>query len=486
MEKKMDQNRMPILEALNTVKNMRLVPFDVPGHKRGRGNPELTAFLGEKCMTADVNSMKPLDNLCHPVSVIRDAEALAAQAFGAKHAFFMVGGTTSAVQAMVMTACKKGDKLILPRNVHISVINALILCGAEPVYINPQIDHRLGISLGMSLGDIEKAITENPGAKAVLVNNPTYYGICSNLKTITETAHQHGMQVLVDEAHGTHFYFSADLPVSAMAAGADIASVSMHKSGGSLTQSSLLLTGGNINADYVRQIINLTQTTSGSYLLLSSLDISRKNLALNGEAIFQKVIGLAQYARDEINRIGDYCAYSKELINGDTVFDFDTTKLSVYTLGIGLAGIEVYDILRDEYDIQVEFGDLGNFLAYISVGDTDKNIERLVSALSDIRRLYKKDKVGMLEYEYISPIVAATPQAAFYAEKESVLLKDSLGAVCAENVMSYPPGIPILSPGEQITKEIIDYIVYAKDKGCFLTGTEDLSVNRLNILKRGV
>ena len=485
MKKYLDQNRMPILEALNSVKNLRVVPFDVPGHKRGRGNPELTAFLGEKCMNVDVNSMKPLDNLCHPVSVIRDAEALAAEAFGAAHAFFMVNGTTSGVQAMIMASCKKGDKIILPRNVHISAINALILCGAIPVYVNPRIEHRLGISLGMSVGDVERAIHENPDAKAVLLNNPTYYGICSDVKRITETAHRYGMKVLVDEAHGTHFYFSSDLPVSAMAAGADMASVSMHKSGGSLTQSSLLLTGPDVNADYVRQIINLTQTTSGSYLLLASLDISRKNLALNGEAIFKKVIDMAQYARDEINRIGDYDAYAKELINGDTVADFDTTKLSVNTLGLGLAGIEVYEILRDEYDIQVEFGDIGNFLAYISVGDTDKNIERLISALFDIRRLYKKSRTGMLDYEYISPTVVTTPQTAFYAEKKSVLLKDSLGEVCAENVMSYPPGIPILSPGERITNEIIDYIIYAKEKGCFLTGTQDLSVSRLNVMKRG-
>lgn len=485
MFKTHDQNRVPILEAMRTVKDMRIVPFDVPGHKRGRGNPELTAFLGEKCMSVDVNSMKPLDNLCHPVSVIRDAEELAARAFGAAHAFFMVNGTTSAVQAMVMTACKKGDKIILPRNVHISVINALILCGATPVYINPQVDKELGIALGMSVSEIEKTVAQHKDAKAILVNNPTYYGICSDLETICEIAHRHGMKLLVDEAHGTHFYFSEFLPVSAMEAGADMASVSMHKSGGSLTQSSLLLTGENINPHYTRQIINLTQTTSGSYLLLSSLDISRKNLALNGNEIFRKVADMAQYARDEINRIGDYYAYSKELINGDTIYDFDITKLSVNTLGIGLAGIEVYDILRDEYDIQVEFGDIGNILAYISVGDTEKNIERLVSALADIRRLYKKDRTGMLEYEYISPTVVTTPQKAFYSEKKSLLIRDCLGEICAENVMSYPPGIPILSPGEQITQEIIEYIIYAKEKGCFLTGTEDLSVNRLNVLKDG-
>jgi arginine/lysine/ornithine decarboxylase len=483
LEINLDQNRTPILEALDQVRRMRIVPFDVPGHKRGRGSPELTAFLGEKCMNADVNSMKPLDNLCHPVSVIREAEELAAAAFGASHAFFMVGGTTSACQAMVMAVCKKGDKIILPRNVHISVINALILCGATPVYLNPRIDRRLGISLGMSVPDVEDAIQKHGDAKAVLLNNPTYYGICSNLKRIADLAHARGMKVLADEAHGTHFYFGETMPISAMAAGADMASVSMHKSGGSLTQSSLLLTGPRMNAHYVRQVINLTQTTSGSYLLLSSLDISRKNLALNGRAIFRHVTELAQYARGEINKIGDYYAYSKELVNGDTIYDFDATKLSVNTLGLGLAGIEVYDILRDEYDIQVEFGDIGNFLAYISVGDTDKNIERLVSALSDIRRLYKKDRAGMLDYEYISPTVVMTPQEAFYAEKTSLPLEETLGGICAENVMSYPPGIPILSPGERITGEIIDYIRYAKAKGCFLTGTEDLAVDRLNILK---
>ena len=480
------QTKAPIFEALQEFKKMRVVPFDVPGHKRGKGNSELTDFLGEKCLTVDVNSMKPLDNLCHPISVIKEAEELAAAAFGAENAFFMVNGTTSAVQAMIMSVCKKGDKIILPRNVHRSVINALIISGAIPVYVNPQTNSKLGIALGMSVKDVEKAINDNPDAAAVLVNNPTYYGVCSDLKTITELAHAHNIKVLVDEAHGTHFYYGENLPVSAMAAGADMASVSMHKSGGSLTQSSLLLTGKNINENYVRQIINLTQTTSGSYLLLSSLDISRRNLSLQGKEIFRKVTEMAQYARDEINLIGDYYAFSKELINGDSVFDFDVTKLSVNTLNIGLAGIEVYDILRNEYDIQVEFGDIGNILAYVSVGDRLKDIERLISALYEIRRLYKKDKSGMLDHEYINPRVRLAPQDAFYADKEQLELSKSGGRICTEFVMCYPPGIPILAPGEEITADIIEYIKYAKEKGCSLTGTEDMNTEHLNVLKEGI
>lgn len=479
----LSQTNAPIYEALERFKRMRVVPFDVPGHKRGRGNPELVRLLGQECVSMDVNSMKPLDNLCHPISVIRDAEELAADAFGACEAFLMVGGTTSSVQSMVLSVCKKGDKIILPRNVHRSVINALVLCGAEPVYVNPDVDKRLGISLGMKVSQLEQAIQDNPGAKAVLVNNPTYYGICSNLKAIVKLAHEHDMLVLADEAHGTHFYFGENMPVTAMAAGADMAAVSMHKSGGSLTQSSFLLTGPNMNAGYVRQIINLTQTTSGSYLLLSSLDISRRNLALRGKEEFGKVRELAEYARHEINSIGGYYAYCKEIINGNSIYDFDVTKLSVLTLDLGLAGIEVYDILRDEYDIQIEFGDIGNILAYLSIGDRKQDIERLVSALAEVKRRYQKDKSGMLAQEYIDPKVLVTPQEAFYAEKESLPISKTAGRICSEFVMCYPPGIPILAPGEQITSQILEYIAYAKEKGCSMTGPEDPLIENLNVLK---
>lgn len=477
------QSHAPIYEALERFKRMRVVPFDVPGHKRGRGNPELVELLGEGCVSIDVNSMKPLDNLCHPISVIKEAEELAAEAFGAAHAFLMVGGTTSAVQSMVLTACKRGDKIILPRNVHRSVINALVLCGAKPVYVNPDMDHKLGIALGMKVSQVEQAIAEHPDAVAILVNNPTYYGICSNLKAIVDLAHRHNMLTLADEAHGTHFYFGEDMPISAMAAGADMASVSMHKSGGSLTQSSFLLIGSNVSEGYTRQIINLTQTTSGSYLLLSSLDISRRNLALRGREEFAKVRALAQYARSEINAIGGYYAYCREIINDNSIYDFDVTKLSVHTLDIGLAGIEVYDILRDEYDIQIEFGDIGNILAYISIGDRRQDIERLVSALAEIKRRYQKDKAGMLTQEYIDPQVVVTPQEAFYAEKESLPIRETAGRVCSEFVMCYPPGIPILAPGEKITQGILEYIEYAKMKGCSMTGPEDPDIGHLNVLK---
>jgi lysine decarboxylase len=426
--------------------------------------------------------MKSLDNLCHPISVIREAEDLAAEAFGCDKVFFLVGGTTSSVQAMILGCCAENDKIIMPRNVHRSAINAVILCGAVPVYVNPGINAELGIPLGMTLEAVEKAILENPDAKAVFVNNPTYYGVCSDLAGIIKLAHSHGMLVLADEAHGTHFYFHDGLPGAAMHLGADMAAVSVHKTGGSLTQSSLLLVSRKrVNADHIRIVINLTQTTSASYLLLSSLDIARKNLALNGIAMFDKVLGFADYARNEINAIGGYYAFSDE-IKGPAVGDFDRTKLSINTIKLGLAGFEVYDILRDEYSIQVEFGDVANFLAIVSVGDTTLMIERLVAALAEIKRLNSGHHTDMFDHEYITPIVKVSPEKAFYAKKKSVPLAESVDTVSGDFVMCYPPGIPIIAPGEVITKEIIRYIMYAKEKGALLTGAEDMNIEYINIL----
>ncbi len=381
-----------------------------------------------------------------------------------------------------MSVCKAGDKIIMPRNVHRSAINALVVCGAVPVYLNPGIDKRLGIPLGMLYEDVEAAVLANPDAKAILVNNPTYYGICSDIVRLTKLAHEHNMFLLADEAHGTHFYFGEDLPVGAMRAGADFAAVSLHKTGGSLTQSSLLLCSERVNANYVRQVINLTQTTSGSYLLMSSLDLARRNLIRNGKEMFRKTIEYADYAREEINRAGGYYAFGRELINGRDIFAFDTTKLSVHTREMGLAGIEVYDILRDDYEIQIEFGDIGNILAIVSAGDRALEIERFLSALSEIKRLYAKSPVGLFDHEYINPQVERTPQEAFYAVKKSVSIAESVGGICGEFVMCYPPGIPILAPGERITAEIADYIAYCKEKGCFMTGTEDMNLENINIL----
>ncbi len=477
------QSNTPIYSALKEYHRNNVIPFDVPGHKHGNGNKELAQFLGKRILEHDVNSMKCLDNACHPISVIKEAEELMAEAFGADYAFMLANGTSSGVQAMIMSTCKENDKIIMPRNVHKSAINALILSGAIPVYINPKIDEKLGISLGITAEDVLKAIIENPDAKAVFINNPTYYGICSDMKEIIDIAHKHDIYVLADEAHGTHFYFHNDLPNGAISLGADMAAVSIHKTGGSLTQTSaLLINEAKLNRDYVRSVLNLTQTTSTSYLLLSSLDIARKMLFIEGNDMLDKTIKIAEYARKKINALGGYYAYCPKIIDKKHIYNFDITKLSVNTKGIGLSGIEVYDILRDEYNIQLEYGDTCNMLAMVTIGDDYENVDKLIDALASIKEKYSKKPQETIRYEYVTPNVVIAPRKAFYSRKFAVELDKSLGMISGEFVMCYPPGIPILSPGEEITPEVLDNIMYIKEKGGTLTGPEDLEINKINVV----
>jgi len=477
------QDKMPLFEAMKSYHKRKVTPFDVPGPKHGNGLKEFTDYFGKTIMELDVNSMKPLDNLSNPIGVIAEAEELAAELFWADHAFFLVNGTTAGIQAMIMCVCTPGDKIILPRNVHRSAINGLILSDAIPAYIEPEIDDELGIALNISIEKVEQAIIRNPDAKAILVTNPTYYGFTPDLKRIVKLAHQYGLIVLVDEAHGTHFSFNPKFPISAMDAGADISTVSLHKTGGSLTQSSILLTNdGSVDSKHVKTILNLMQTTSASYLLMASLDIARKNLAQNGEREFQKILKMVRYARDEINNIDGVSSFGLDMVGKPGAFAFDETKLSIKVNNLGLTGLEVYDILRDQYNIQMEFGDAYNTLAVVSIGDKQENLDKLIKATKDISKKYKKEPIKYKGIALHNPEVIVSPRHAFYSSKKLKKLEECEGHICAEFIMAYPPGIPIVTPGERISKEIIEYVKFLKSQNSMLTGTEDPYVNNINVL----
>ncbi|MFQ7133756.1 MAG: aminotransferase class I/II-fold pyridoxal phosphate-dependent enzyme [Oscillospiraceae bacterium] len=464
----MNQKQTPLADALSANSQEQFIPFDVPGHK---GNIiELQDFFGERAISLDKNSRPGIDFLNQPKGVISEAEALFAEAFRAKDSFFMVGGATSCVHAMIMSVCSPGDKLIIPRNAHVSCINSTIISGIIPVYADPGIDDRLGISLGTSVESFKDCIKRNTDAKAVFVINPTYYGICPDIKTIVELAHSYGMYVIVDEAHGTHFYFNENMPANAMDSGADLSAVSMHKTGGALTQSAALLSSGTIPPSYIRSIISLLQTTSASYLLLASLDIARKNLFFHGKEIIGRSMMYACKARDEINRIGSYYAFDKDILNGKSIYDLDPTKLSINTDEIGLTGSDVYTILNKRYKIQLEFGDIRNILAIGSVGDKEEYYRSLVSALSEISEKYKKPRPHEFDYEYFSPIIKMLPQKAFYSRCRVVGIRDSVNSISSSFVMCYPPGIPLLAPGELITRSIAEHITYAQAGRCDIVG----------------
>jgi len=478
-----NQNSTPLFSALKELRDRKITHFDVPGHKRGNGITEFKNYFGDAMLECDVNSMKCLDNLSNPTSVIQQSEKLMAEAFGSDFSFLLVNGTSSGVHAMIMSVCRPGDKIILPRNAHKSAINSLIMSGAIPVYVKPKISEEHGMAMGVTVEDVESAVAKNPDAKAVLLINPTYYGVTSDIKSIIKSAHRHGMAVLLDEAHGAHFNFHDDIPESGIKLGADMAAVSMHKTGGSLTQSSvLLLNEGLIDRNTVKTMLNLSQTTSASYLLMSSLDVARKNLVLNGEGILDDLIKLCEKTRNEINKIPGMTCFGKELIGQSGVADYDVTKLAVNVSEMGMMGFEVYDILVDEYNIQVELGDVYNILAIASVGDTEESLSNLVEALKDISKKYKKEPLKVRSFKNISHTTIISPRQAFYSRKVIVDLDDSVGEISGESVMAYPPGIPIVTPGEKITKEIVQYIKLLKENMTLITDSEDPDVNTLKVL----
>lgn len=478
-----DHNQTPLFSAVKKYVEDKVIPFHVPGHKQGRGIDELREYLGERTLQMDANGMNDLDYLTSPTGVILEAEKLMANAFGAENAFFLVNGTTSGVHAMIISACNPGDQVIIPRNAHKSTIGAVILSGAVPVYIKPEINERLGIAMGVSANTVKETIREHPHAKAVFVINPTYYGATSDMKSIVRIAHRHNMAVLVDEAHGAHMCFHDDFPLTAMEVGADMSAASIHKTAGSLTQSSaLLLRSDMIQYDRVRQVLNLTYSTSASYLLLSSLDVARKQLATKGNEMLDKNLKLVRMAREEINKIDGLYAFGKELIGSEGCYDFDETKLGINVRSLGKTGYEMESILRKDYNIQIELADLYNILAITSIGDTQETLDALITAFRDIS--LKSDIVEFNEKVYIpeSLKMIVSPRDAFYSPKKEVLLEDSEGEIAGEMIMAYPPGIPVICMGEKITKDIIDYIKLLKEQKCELQGTADPYVNKVMVL----
>ncbi len=475
------QKKTPLFDALKNYHKTEIVSFDVPGHKK-RFQNEFSDYIGHKIIELDTNSMKELDILNNPTGVIREAHQLMASAYKADEAFFLVNGTTSGIQTMVMSACNPGDKIILPRNVHKSAINALILSGATPVYIDPEVDETLGISLGVSLEKIKEAVRKDPDIKAVFIINPTYYGAVSDLGQIIKFCHEKEIVVLVDEAHGAHFPFHDNFPKNAMALGADMSAISIHKTGGSLTQSSvLLLKSGLIDQQRVKKMLNLTQTTSASYLLMTSLDVARKTLVTEGKEIFTNLLDMISKFREELNSIpGIRCFKS---ILSDKLHNFDETKIGINLHGLGLTGFEGYDILREKYNIQMELADTHNILGIASIGDVWEDYQKLIDALKEMARDHRGDNKLIDFNELESPELVVSPRDAFYSETESIPLWEAVGRVSGESIMVYPPGIPLLIQGERITKDLIDHIYFLKEQKAVITGMNDKTLNNISILK---
>jgi len=481
------QHLTPLFTRLKEHANQNPVQFHIPGHKKGQGmDPEFRDFIGKNALSIDLINIGPLDDLHHPHGIIQEAQILAAEAFGADHTFFSVQGTSGAIMTMVMSVTEPGDKIIVPRNVHKSVLSAIIFAGAHPIFIHPDMDEELGIMHGVTTKQVELALKQHPDAKAVLVINPTYYGVAGNLKQIVDTVHRHGIPVLVDEAHGILTHFHERLPMSAMQAGADMAATSVHKLGGSLTQSSVLnVREGLINPRRVQTIISMLTTTSTSYLLLASLDAARRYLAVQGHPVIERTLALADYARHHINEIPGLHCMGRERLDSDALYDLDEMKLLIHLKQLDINGYDAEGWLREHHNIEVELSDLYNLLCLVTPGDTEETIDKLIIALQDLsKHFYRPDHCASLHIRLPDiPKLAVSPRDAFYSDTEVVPFKESAGKIMAEFIMIYPPGIPVLMPGEEITEENITYILEHLEAGLPVQGTEDPTLAMVRVLK---
>lgn len=484
----MSQNETPLFSGLLKHAKKNPVQFHIPGHKKGAGiDPEFRSFIGDNALSIDLINIGPLDDLHQPKGIIKQAQDLAAQAFGADHTFFSVQGTSGAIMTMIMAVCGPNDKIIVPRNVHKSIMSAIVFSGAIPVFIHPEVDENLGISHGITTDSVKRALEQHPDAKGVLVINPTYFGVSADLKKIVEIVHSYQIPVLVDEAHGVHIHFHDQLPLSAMQAGADMAATSVHKLGGSMTQSSILnVKEGLVSAKHVQSILSMLTTTSTSYLLLASLDVARKRLATEGKQLIEKTIQLAQSIRNKINMIDHLYCVGQEIIGSKAAYDYDPTKLIISVKDLGITGFEVEKWLREKYNIEVELSDLYNVLCIITLGDTETEGDLLVKALQELSDEceHRKEKIKPLQVILPDiPVLALTPRDAFYAEKEAIPFEESEGRIIAEFIMVYPPGIPIFIPGEIITKENLLYIRKNMEVGLPVQGPEDDKIKTIYVIK---
>lgn len=480
------QNKTPILDTLKKLAQKPHAAFYAPGHKQGRGTDQnLLKLLGKELLKADLPELPELDNLFAPQGVIKEAQELASVAFKADRTWFLINGSTCGIEAAILATCKEGDKIILPRNIHTSAIAGLILSGAIPIWIDPEYDRDFDLLYSITPEAVKTAIDLHQDVKAVMLVYPTYHGVCGDLEAISEITRKYNIPLLVDEAHGAHFNFHPELPPAALSVGADLSVQSTHKVLGAMTQASMLhLKGNRIDADRISKALQLLQTTSPSYILLASLDAARQQMALFGKELLTKTIQLADRARNEINQILRLSVLNPpdRPLPGFTYLD--RTRLTVNVSKLGITGFEADEILHQKLQVTAELPMEQHLTFIISLGNIESDIDRLVKCFKQIATSPAPPApLAPPAPPAPSSQLLLSPRQAYFAEKETIPIEKVVDRISGELVCPYPPGIPVLMPGERITSEAIEYLQKAIESGANITGASDSSLKTLKILR---
>lgn len=493
----MDQSKAPYFQALLEYVDSGVIPFHTPGHKQGIGmDRAFREFVGDNICAIDLTPMPGIDDLLQPTESLLEAQQLAAEAYGADRSYFLINGSTSGNQCMMMTAVNPGEKIAVPRNSHKSMLGGLVMSGAEPVYMQPVVDEALHMDHCVTPETVARTIAEHPDLKAVYIVSPTYYGVAADLESIVKIAHGAGKLLLVDEAWGPHFHFHPALPISATAAGADLCINSTHKMLSAFSQCAMLhQTGPRVRVDRLEAVLKMFLSTSPNLPMVASLDVARRQMAVEGAALLSKTIALAEETRRRLNAIDRVYCFGEELQGQPGVFDLDPTKVTITVKDLGYTGYEASEILRRRYNVQVELADLFNVVALFTIGTSDSAADRLVEGVTELARedrpidifspsgiLERRLKTGTYKLPKI-PSMRMLPREAFLAQTEFVKFKNSKGRICAETISPYPPGIPVISPGEEITDEIIDYLSLELKAGVRMQGPFDKELKKIRVVK---
>ena len=477
----------PFFEALQRYTRLHKIPFHMPGHTGTCADQAFINQLGADLLALDLTELDEVDNLHDATHALKDAMNLAADAFGAAQSFFLVNGSTCGNQAMILAACRPGDKILVPRNAHKSVINGLIMAGVTPVYLWPEQYQQQGLTTNICPQKVRQALQTHPDIRAVLVVSPTYYGIAADLEQLAEICHGHQVPLLVDEAHGAHCHFHPDLPLSAMAAGADMAVQSTHKTLSGLTQTAMLhVNSAYIDLQRVKQVLQWVQSSSPSAILLASLDTARRQIMLKGNILLSRLLGHARWLRATLEAAGLSCILPTDA-GSPGFFALDETKLTLRCSDqTSMTGFEVEEHLNNTFDIQVELVGLDHIMLMLTLGTTREHVQRLAVALIDILGNVR-DSTALNATVTPPPgaplsLPPLSPRDAFYAPTETLPVSQVAGRLSAETLSPYPPGIPVLMAGERITTEILHFLQTFQQAGGLINGLTDPDLQTLRVI----